>query len=592
MQETMLRRWGINSFVLIGLLALWLTQPYLLFHTVIESVSLFLALSLYLIGTQTHRFSKNGVLLFFGIAFMYVGLFDALHTLTYRGMDLAAWGTPNISTQFWIAGRMLQMLTLSSVLVLSRCEVSRLKLEAFMFAVAVILAVLIFTGVFPDCNVEGLGLTPFKKTVEYVIVGMAALAIPLVGKVGFLHSARIIRNVRLALVLLIASELSFTLYKDAYGMLNAAGHFFKVMSYQYVWSMVLDEGFAKPYEHLFHDAFSNSVKDQLTGLYNRRYFDQKIGPYIDGSPGGFSLVMADVNGLKLINDAFGHDEGDRQLKVFAEVLRRHCSDEDPIMRIGGDEFLMLLPGRTVRDSMELIGRMKEDFGTHSTRGIAFSASFGCTEKWDRSESKEILYNRAESEMYRNKVAESPVMKNRIMEGVRRYIQEMDPVEQAHSDAVAAYAEQIAQYLGLSTERVRQVGEAASLHDIGKIRFINGSVSDGARSGEPERSELRRHPEVGHNLLVSLSEYAQQAPFVLHHHERWDGSGYPLGLSGEDIPLESRIIAVAEAYDALLTGSAKPAPQAKDEAIAEIMRCAGTQFDPAVAKAFIKILVSL
>lgn len=583
------RRWSINGLVIIGLVLLWQTQTYLLFHTVVELISLFLATSLYIIGAQTYRLSKNRVLLFISIAFVYVGLFDLMHTLTYRGMAVAAWGTPNISTQFWIAGRMMQIMILSFVLVLPRLNFSRITLEAALAAIFLVLSTLIFTGIFPDCNIEGVGLTPFKKTVEYVIVVMAAAAIVFVGKLNVIHSERIRRNIRLSLVFLIASELGFTLYKDEYGILNAAGHFFKVISYQFIWTMVLDEGFAKPYAHLFRDVYDKSVKDQLTGLYNRRYFDQEIGPLIEGSPGGFSLVMTDVNGLKLINDAFGHEEGDRLLKTFTKVLKRHCSEGDILMRIGGDEFLILMPGRSLHDTVSIIESMKADFASHSTRGIAFSASFGCTEKWDSSESKEILFNRAESEMYRRKVAESPVMKRNTIEGVLKHIQELDRNEQAHSIAVAENSEQIAQHLDLPRERIQQIREAALLHDIGKIRFINGAVktANNVETGMPRG--FQHHPEVGYNLLVSLSDHAQLAPFILHHHENWDGTGYPLGLVGEEIPLEARIIAVAEAYDAIISGKGIGNPRTKDEAIEEIRRCSGTQFDPSVARVFIHIM---
>ena len=591
MQETIVKRWGINAIAILGLLLLWRTQTYLLFHTVIELASLFLATSLYIIGAQTYRYSKNQVLLCISIAFVYVGLFDLLHTLTYRGMVVAEWGTANMSAQFWVAGRMIQIMALSYILVIPRLKVSRYAMEVTLASTFLLLSFLVFTGFFPDCNVEGIGLTPFKKTVEYVIVLIAVLAIFLVNKVGGIHSERIKRNVRLSLLFFVASELSFTLYKDAYGVLNAAGHFFKVISYMYIWTMVLDEGFSKPYEHLFRDVYNKSVKDQLTGLYNRRYFEQEIGPLLEGDQGGFCLVMADVNGLKLINDAFGHEEGDSLLKTFTEVLKRHCSDVDILMRIGGDEFLILMPGRTLRETASIIERMKVDFSKNSTRGIPFSASFGFTEKWDVAESKEILFNRAESEMYRRKVAESPVMKRRIIDGVLKYIQEFDTAEQSHSIAVAGYSERIAQQLGLPKEKIRQIREAGLLHDIGKIRFINANAHTVDKSAAKGSQDFQHHPEVGYNLLVSLSDYAQLAPFILHHHENWDGTGYPLGLVGEEIPMEARIIAVAEAYDAMISGRSKQVLRTKSEAIDEIKRCSGTQFDPDISTIFVEILES-
>lgn len=181
------------------------------------------------------------------------------------------------------------------------------------------------------------------------------------------------------------------------------------------------------------------------------------------------------------------------------------------------------------------------------------------------------------------------MKRKIIDGVLKHIQELDAEEQAHSIAVAGYSERIAQQLGLPKEKIHQIREAGLLHDIGKIRFINddATVSDGLMYRKPK--DFQHHPEAGYNLLISLSEYAQLAPSVLHHHENWDGTGYPLGLAGESIPLEARIIAVAEAYDAMISGRSKQASRTKDEALDEIRQNSGTQFDPGIVEAFIQVV---
>jgi diguanylate cyclase (GGDEF)-like protein/putative nucleotidyltransferase with HDIG domain len=589
-RDKTLERWSLNGAVLLGLVVLWATQPFLLFHTVAEFTSIFLASSLYIIGTQSYCFTKNKALLFISIAFLYIGAFDAAHTLAYNGMELIPQQTANIATQLWVAGRLIQIFTLCFIMVVPRLNVSRIGLEILLFSIFAVIVVFIRTGLFPVCSIEGTGPTPFKKGVEYWSVIMASIAFILIDKAGIVNSEIIKKYIRWSLLFFIASELCFTLYKNADGVLDALGHLFKVVSYQFVWTVVLDEGFAKPYGHLFQTVYDRSVHDQLTGLYNRRFYETEIDRYFGNGTRQLALVMADVNGLKLINDAFGHAEGDRIITCMADVLVQKCKSSDIVIRIGGDEFLILMPETSSDEAFAVINEVKTALSRFSTGGISYSASFGFTQKRNSTESREELFNRAESEMYRRKLAESPGVKRRIIGKVLDVINCKSAEEAAHSARVAEYSEAIARKLGLSEETVRLVRTAATLHDIGKIKLSAELLHKTLPLDETEMKEFRHHPEVGYNILVSVNEYSQLALFVLHHHEQWDGTGYPLGLSGEDIPLGARILSVAESYDYMISERNYQGKMTMEMAIEELRRCSGTCFDPRITTVFIKYLL--
>ncbi len=244
-------RVGFTVSILAFSIAVWLTQPFLLFHTVAEFISIFLALSLFIIGTQSYKYSKNDVLYFLSLAFFFISVFDGVHTLAYKGMNLIPWATTNMSTQLWIAGRLLQIGTLCMIPFFHRFTFKKGFQEALFIVVSGFIGTLIITGNFPVCYVEGVGLTAFKKAVEYAIVAVATIAFVIVGKLEIVHSKRVLLYVRCALISLVASELSFTVYKDVYGAMNAVGHLLKILSYLFVWIMVVRGGFANPMTILF-----------------------------------------------------------------------------------------------------------------------------------------------------------------------------------------------------------------------------------------------------------------------------------------------------------------------------------------------------
>lgn len=334
-----------------------------------------------------------------------------------------------------------------------------------------------------------------------------------------------------------------------------------------------------------------SFHDQLTGLFNRRFYEEELHRLDTMRNLPLSIIMADVNGLKLANDAFGHMFGDKLLKKAAEIFRKECRADEIVSRIGGDEFVIILPG-TDRFGVEMLARrIRETIADVKVDMLELSVSLGWATKKHPREAIEDVFSKAEYDMYRHKLTESSLVKeqaiNYILEGLfSRY-----PEERIHSQRVGILCEKAGIRMGMSGEDIEVLKAAALMHDIGQITLEADILNKPGKLDEAEWAEIKRHPEKGYLILNSVNRMAQQARYVLHHHERWDGKGYPNGLKGENIPLPSRTIGIADAYDAMTSIRPYRAAMNIEEAINEIERNAGTQFDPAIAAVFCEIIRS-
>jgi diguanylate cyclase (GGDEF)-like protein/PAS domain S-box-containing protein len=332
-----------------------------------------------------------------------------------------------------------------------------------------------------------------------------------------------------------------------------------------------------------------SQHDVLTGLHNRSYYEaqRKRLDHPDYLP--LSLIIGDINGLKLINDAFGHGEGDKLLISIAKIMADCARPQDVLVRTGGDEFVMLLPQTSYQEAGTMVDKLKKacEAGYKlDNELIITSISLGFATKRNEHESLEKVFKLAEESMYRKKLLEYKSFHSAVLNSIKTTLFEKTNETEAHAERMADLAKQLGRVLGLDQEDLVSLELVATLHDIGKISIDSKLLLKNSPLTESEWAEIKKHPEVGYRIAQTVPELRKIAEYILCHHERWDGNGYPQGLKGEEIPLLARILAIVDAYDAMTQDRSYRKAMAEPEAITELQRHAGSQFDPALVAVFI------
>lgn len=297
--------------------------------------------------------------------------------------------------------------------------------------------------------------------------------------------------------------------------------------------------------------------------------------------------MADVNGLKLYNDAFGHLEGDKLLIKTAEIIRKECREDEIIARLGGDEFVILLPKTDSESAEKVIKRIKASSSGMRLQYMELSISFGWETKKSIDQDINEIRKNAEDYMYRNKLFESPSIRGKRVQTIINSLHEKNKREEQHGKRVSCLCEAIGIAMERSQSELNELKTVGLLHDIGKIAIDDKILNKPGQLTNEEWNEIKRHPEIGYRILSSVNDTAELAELVLAHHERWDGKGYPKGLKGEEIPLQARIIAIADAYDAMTSERAYRNSLSEEAALEELRENAGTQFDPEIIRVFIE-----
>lgn len=329
-----------------------------------------------------------------------------------------------------------------------------------------------------------------------------------------------------------------------------------------------------------------SYHDQLTGLYNRRFFEEEQLRLDTERNLPFTVAMIDVNGLKLTNDAFGHMAGDSLLKRVAEILRHECREEDIIARIGGDEFVILFPKTSELTAEAIVNRLYTAVDEAQTLEVVLSVSVGCATKEEMTVMLRDVLANAEERMYRKKVIESQNMRHRTVNNILKLLHEEHEAEYFHSVGVSKQLVLLGKELKLDIEDIEELEVIGRLHDIGKIAVPRELLYKKRALSNDERNEIKKHVENGYQILKNVNAYTSIAEVVLHHHERWDGDGYPSHLKGEAIPLFSRMLTLSDAYDAMIHERPYKKALQRDEAFKELRKQAGLQFDPELVEPFI------
>ncbi|HAX17437.1 MAG TPA: diguanylate cyclase [Actinobacteria bacterium] len=331
-----------------------------------------------------------------------------------------------------------------------------------------------------------------------------------------------------------------------------------------------------------------SFHDKLTGLYNRAFFEEELARLDTERQLPLSIVMGDVNSLKLINDAFGHEKGDELLKKCAGFINSSIRKDDIVARWGGDEFAIILPRTTNQTAKKLIDRITKKSQGIKKSNIPISISFGVSTKTNISQNIKDKINKAEDNMYKRKLSEKKSLRSSIISSLERTLFEKSHETEEHCNRIAKITTKIGEILKLPLGRIDDLVILSRLHDIGKVAIPDHILLKEGKLCEKEWAIIRKHPEIGYNICEASPQLAHISEYVLYHHERWDGTGYPQGLKETQIPLLSRILAVADAFDVMTHTRSYKKPLSRKEALDEISRCSGTKFDPKIVEIMISI----
>lgn len=325
-----------------------------------------------------------------------------------------------------------------------------------------------------------------------------------------------------------------------------------------------------------------SYYDQLTGLNNRRYYEEQLQFLLEKEMLPLTLIVADVNGLKLTNDAFGHVAGDQLLIKVSQELKKALRKNDILARIGGDEFVFVLPDTDAVEAKLFIEGLKMQFEKLQMGEIMVSVSFGFETKTEKDQNIEEVFSRAEDFMYKRKLTESRSMKSMTFKKILQKLHKVFPDHKSHSQLLSRLVKDFAKSMNFSDAEIQDIGMLALVHDVGKVNLPEGVLAEGGMPFAPHSKEYKRHPEIGYQILRSTPEFSHLADFVLCHHECYDGTGYPRHIKGELIPLQSRMLAIVDSY-ILLTHD--PHHMQSIEALEEIRSKSGTYFDPELVTRF-------
>jgi two-component system cell cycle response regulator len=340
-------------------------------------------------------------------------------------------------------------------------------------------------------------------------------------------------------------------------------------------------------DRLMEELHGDAVTDALTGLANRRQLVDDLecvfasNDGADGGEGGYVFALFDLDGFKAYNDTFGHPAGDALLRRLGDNLATALDGAGTAYRLGGDEFCILAPlrGRKPASTFEMARAALAEQGD----GFSIAASGGPVRLPDEAEDAAAALRLADQRMYKEKNAQSMRSADQTQAVLMRIFREREPALTNHIEGVARLAREVGKALALDAEELDVLCRAAELHDIGKIAIPDDVLQKRGPLDEIEWGLMRRHTLVGARILDSAPAMKDVARLIRSSHERWDGQGYPDGLIEEEIPLGSRIIFICDSYDAMTTDRPYKAAITHTEALAELRRHGGSQFDPGLVE---------
>lgn len=333
-----------------------------------------------------------------------------------------------------------------------------------------------------------------------------------------------------------------------------------------------------------------SNMDELTGLYNRNYFEAMMKHNNENKTGNIALVICDVDGLKLVNDTLGHNVGDEYLKDAAYVLKSTFKN-GIVARIGGDEFAILIDDTTEEELIILKDKIRDDIDICNSHNkiIPISISIGYSFCDYKNKDLNLAFKEADDCMYREKIYHFQSSNSKNIEILKKMLEARDFITQDHGERLQDLAANLASSVGMTEKEIKEISLLAEFHDIGKIGIPDNILFKNGKLTNEEKEIMNRHTEIGYRIAKSSPQLIHIADWILKHHEAWNGKGYPFGIKGEEIPIQCRILSIVDAYDAMTNDRPYRKAMTKEEAINEITRCKGSQFDSILSENFITLL---
>lgn len=334
-----------------------------------------------------------------------------------------------------------------------------------------------------------------------------------------------------------------------------------------------------------------STHDSLTGLYNRAYLEYEFQRRRESMSLPCVLIACDIDGLQMTNETLGHTAGDQRLLMTAVLLSEFVETDDILSRVGGDEFVLVRPGASAEHAEQLCRELRASVEQYNleNRDLFLSLSVGYAIVQDKPIELSLLMRDADNMVRREKLLRSQSTRSGLVNTMMTLLEARDFITEGHAERLELLVGSLAERMGFASNQMDAMRLFAKFHDIGKVGISDTLLFKPGPLTEEERAEMRRHSEIGYRIALASSDLVYIAEWILRHHEWWDGSGYPIGLAGEAIPIECRILSIADAFDAMTSDRPYRKAMSVEQAVTELRKFAGIQFDPELLAVFCELL---